>query len=195
LRIVKGPYNSYFHKYLTRLLWDANTEPDLSLYEIWRKIDNGNWSNIGTSTTNSYDDIDYFWGGHITLYYKIRVKDTQNKYSVFSNEIIGLGTIAPKVAGKYNNEIENIYEYYLSSNYPNPFNPSTVIHYEIPNDGLVTIKVYDELGREVKTLVNLYQNKGKYDINFEASQLTSGIYFYRLQSGSFVSTKKMLLLK
>ena len=83
----------------------------------------------------------------------------------------------------------------LSQNYPNPFNPSTIIHYEIPNDGLVTLKVYDELGREVKTLVNQYQNKGKYDVNFDASNLASGIYFYRLQSGNFISTKKMLLLK
>lgn len=86
-------------------------------------------------------------------------------------------------------------EFLLDNNYPNPFNPSTIIHYEIPSDGIVTLKVYDELGREVKTLVNQYQNKGRYDINFNASNLASGIYFYRLQSGSFISTKKMLLLK
>jgi len=86
-------------------------------------------------------------------------------------------------------------EFKLENNYPNPFNPSTNIHYEIPNDGLVTLKVYDELGREVKTLVNQYLSKGRYDINFNADNLASGIYFYRLQSGSFISTKKMLLLK
>jgi hypothetical protein len=91
-----------------------------------------------------------------------------------------------------NNPIKN---YSLNQNYPNPFNPSTNIHYELPNNGLVTLKVYDELGREVKTLVNQYQTKGRYDINFNADNLASGIYFYRLQSGNFISTKKMLLLK
>ena len=94
-------------------------------------------------------------------------------------------------------EIKN---YALEQNYPNPFNPSTIIHYEIPNDGLVTLKIYDELGREVKTLVNQFQNIGKYDVNFDASQLASGIYFYQLRSltpsgKDYISTKKMLLLK
>ncbi len=88
----------------------------------------------------------------------------------------------------------------LEQNYPNPFNPNTTINYSIPKSGLVTIKVYNELGREVKTLVNQYQSKGKYDINFNASNLASGIYFYQLHAstssaGSFISTKKMLLLK
>jgi len=85
--------------------------------------------------------------------------------------------------------------YLLVQNYPNPFNPSTTIHYEIPNNGFVTLKVYDILGREVKTLVNQYESKGRYNVNFNASNLASGIYIYRLQSGSFISTKKMLLLK
>ena len=85
--------------------------------------------------------------------------------------------------------------YSLSDNYPNPFNPSTTIHYAMPKDGFVTLKVYDILGNVVKTLVNQYQTKGRYDINFNAVNLASGIYFYRLQSGNFISTKKMLLLK
>ena len=80
-------------------------------------------------------------------------------------------------------------------NYPNPFNPSTIIRYEIPQDGLATLKIYDEIGRLVKTLVNQYQSKGRYNINFNASQLASGIYFYRLSEGNFISTKKMILLK
>lgn len=97
------------------------------------------------------------------------------------------------LVGEKENTVPNKFELY--QNYPNPFNPTTIIHYEIPNDGLVTLKVYDELGREVKTLVNLYQNKGRYDINFNASNLASGIYFYQLRSGSYISAKKMLLLK
>lgn len=85
--------------------------------------------------------------------------------------------------------------YSMEQNYPNPFNPSTLIHYEMPKDGFVTLKVYDVLGNLVKTLVNQYQTKGRYDINFNADNLATGVYLYRLQSGSFVSTKKMLLLK
>lgn len=85
--------------------------------------------------------------------------------------------------------------YFSLGCYPNPFNPSTVIYYELPINSLVTLKIYDELGRLVKTLVNQYQSSGKYDVNFNASNLASGIYFYRLQGGSFVATKKMLLLK
>ncbi len=84
---------------------------------------------------------------------------------------------------------------FIISNYPNPFNPSTLIHYEMPKDGFITLKVYDILGNLVKTLVNQYQPKGRYDINFNSGNLASGVYLYRLQSGNFISTKKMLLLK
>ncbi len=83
----------------------------------------------------------------------------------------------------------------LDSNYPNPFNPTTTIHYQIANVGIVNLKVYDVLGKEISTLVNEKQNVGKYTINFDASHLPAGIYFYRLQSGEFVETKKMVLLK
>ena len=86
-------------------------------------------------------------------------------------------------------------KYMLDQNYPNPFNPTTTINYNIPQSGLVNLIVYDELGREVKTLVNQYQGKGKYNINFDASNLSSGVYFYQLRAGSYISTKKMLLLK
>lgn len=83
----------------------------------------------------------------------------------------------------------------LSQNYPNPFNPSTIIQYSIPMNEFVTLKVYDVLGREVKTLVSKEQSAGVYNIEFNASKLTSGVYFYRIEAGSFVSVKKLLLLK
>ena len=84
---------------------------------------------------------------------------------------------------------------YQLDNYPNPFNPTTIIHYTIPKSGLVTLKIYDLLGREVKTLVNEYQNKGRYDVTFNAENLASGIYIYQLRSGSFIANKKLLLMK
>jgi hypothetical protein len=86
-------------------------------------------------------------------------------------------------------------QFVLSQNYPNPFNPSTIIHYQIPANGYVTLLIYDGTGREVKTLVNQYQSKGSYDINFHAVNFASGIYFYQLRTNNFISTKKMLFLK
>ncbi len=86
-------------------------------------------------------------------------------------------------------------QFSLSQNYPNPFNPSATIKYAINVSGLTTLKVYDILGKEVATLVNGVQNAGEYAVLFNASQLSSGVYFYTLQSGNTVVTKKMSLLK
>jgi hypothetical protein len=83
----------------------------------------------------------------------------------------------------------------LNQNYPNPFNPSTRIEYRIADLGLVTLKVYDILGNEITALVNEYKPAGVYEIDFNASLLVSGVYFYQLKSGSLVQTKKMVLLK
>ncbi len=93
------------------------------------------------------------------------------------------------------NKINTPKSFILSQNYPNPFNPTTVIQYEIPKSGMVSLKVYDILGREVKTLVNQYENSGNYNVNFNASYLASGVYFYQLRTNGFISTKKMVLLK
>ena len=83
----------------------------------------------------------------------------------------------------------------LEQNYPNPFNPLTKINYQIPEFSFVTIKVCDVLGSEVATLVNEVKSVGSYEVEFDGTGLPSGIYFYRLQAGSFVVTKKMVLMK
>ncbi len=85
--------------------------------------------------------------------------------------------------------------YQLMQNYPNPFNPGTMISYSIPNSGFVTLKVYDMLGREVRTLVNEFQSAKTYSISFDAIDLSSGIYLYKLQAGDFLEAKKMILIK
>ncbi len=85
--------------------------------------------------------------------------------------------------------------YELSQNYPNPFNPVTTIKYQIPDDGLVKLIVFDVLGREVKTLVNTVQTAGVYEVRFDASSVASGVYFYRMSSGRFEDLKKMIILK
>ncbi|RKY99466.1 MAG: hypothetical protein DRQ13_02200, partial [Ignavibacteriae bacterium] len=86
-------------------------------------------------------------------------------------------------------------EYALEQNFPNPFNPTTKIKYSIPQPANVVIKVYDVLGNEIATLVNEEKPVGSFEVEFDASKLVSGIYFYRLQAGNYVETKKMILIK
>jgi hypothetical protein len=92
-----------------------------------------------------------------------------------------------------NNEL--VLDYSLTNNFPNPFNPTTKIKYQIPKVSFVTLKVYDVLGSEVATLVNEEKPTGSYEVEFNANDLSSGIYFYKLIAGSHVETKKMLYLK
>ena len=85
--------------------------------------------------------------------------------------------------------------YALDQNSPNPFNPTTRFSFALPNDEHVVLKVYDILGEEVATVLNEFQTKGYRSVEFDASSLPSGLYFYRLQAGTFVDTKKMMLVK
>ena len=141
----------------------------LFLIENW---DGANWVNANYSDyydfTDAFGNNYSFSGVKVEIYYKIIT----------------------------NVEEENIsFAYTLRQNYPNPFNPSTIISYSIPQSGLVQLKVYDLLGREVADLVSEEQSVGNYKIEFNATNLTSGVYFYRLQSSSFVQTKKLILLR
>ena len=86
-------------------------------------------------------------------------------------------------------------DFLLNQNYPNPFNPTTTIHYSVSKSGNIKIMVYDLLGREVTTLVNENKPAGNYDIKFDGSKLGSGVYFYKMQAGNFVQTKKLILIK
>ncbi|MBK6915050.1 MAG: T9SS type A sorting domain-containing protein [Ignavibacteriales bacterium] len=86
-------------------------------------------------------------------------------------------------------------DFSISQNYPNPFNPNTNISYSIPENAFVTLKIYDVLGNEVEVLINEQKESGNYQIDFNASELSSGIYYYTLTAGNFTSTKKMSLIK
>ena len=98
---------------------------------------------------------------------------------------VGVEETEPDIPAKYS----------LDQNFPNPFNPSTNIKYSIIKAPKVTIKVYDILGREVKTLVNKVQAPGQYTVTFNAQNLASGVYFYQLNTENFTATKKLMLLK
>jgi hypothetical protein len=100
---------------------------------------------------------------------------------------------------EYSNEVEvditQPKDYFLSQNYPNPFNPSTTIKYAVVEDGLVSLKVYDVLGNEVSTIIDNYQPAGEYNAVFDASSISSGVYYYQIKAGDFTSTKKLILMK
>ena len=113
-----------------------------------------------------------------------------------------LSSSVTNARNKYGNLVTDTGDYNVTpitfnlwQNYPNPFNPSTKIKYDLPVSGFVTIKVYDILGNEVDVLVNQYLDKGKYSATFDGSHYASGIYFYRIKAGDYVSVKKMVLLK
>ena len=86
-------------------------------------------------------------------------------------------------------------QFSLAQNYPNPFNPSTTIKFELPHSSWVSLTVYDVLGREVSVLMNERREVGVHEVRFDGSNLASGVYFYRIQAGSFIQSKKLLLLR
>ena len=86
-------------------------------------------------------------------------------------------------------------DFILNQNFPNPFNPETNIEFEIYKSGFTVIKIYNIIGKEINSLVNEYLRSGKYNLNFNTSGLTNGVYFYRLVVNDFIETKKMILIK
>jgi hypothetical protein len=102
-------------------------------------------------------------------------------------------TLAPTGINSVSSELPN--EYSLGQNYPNPFNPSTNIAFQLPDAGNVSLKLYDILGKELMTLVDEYRAPGSYEVRLDASDLPGGMYFYKLTSGGFSETRKMILIK
>jgi hypothetical protein len=162
----------------------------------------GTYDNI-TFTENNlepYNNIDYIimTNGIGNRMVKMRlvvdynVEADPNLATIFSE--IDLLQKNGAVTLNYNGEGE-VTTYDLSQNYPNPFNPTTTIKYQIPNSGNVSLKIYDVLGAEVMTLVNTTQAQGRYEVKFDASQLSSGVYIYRIQANDYIASRKMMLLK
>ena len=113
-----------------------------------------------------------------------------------NGQVIAIGS-KNKLTSKLKNTNPNSISltYSLSQNYPNPFNPTTKISFALPKAGFVTLKIYDILGREIKTLVNEIRQDGNYSVDFNASEFSSGVYFYRIQANDFTDVKRMLLVK
>jgi len=133
--------------------------------------------------------------GADTVLYSVQFADLNNGWAVGDNGAI-LHTTNGGVSFVEEEHIDEVpTEFILLQNYPNPFNPTTKIRYSVPQSSNVIIKVFDILGNEIETLVNEEKQTGTYEISWYAANLPSGIYFYKIQSGSFVETKKMILIK
>jgi len=177
------------------LNWATATELNNQGFEIERKLDNSVWERIsfiegyGTTTEpNEYSYIDNVSGITATsLTYRLKQIDFDGSYE-YSDEVL-VDNAVPV-------------DYALEQNYPNPFNPSTNIRYTVPQSSYIVIKVFDILGNEIETLVREEKQIGMYEVEYDATALPSGSYFYRLQAvpigrqaGTFIETKKMVLLR
>jgi hypothetical protein len=170
------------------LNWTTATEINNSGFEIQKSIDKNNFVTVGfvkgngtTTEQKSYTFSDkQVFNGTETLYYRLKQIDYNGAFNF--SEIVEVVFDIPT-------------EFELGQNYPNPFNPTTKIKYSIPQTGLVKITVFDLTGQEVVTLLNEVKEPGNYELQFNASQLSSGVYFYRMISGDFTQVKKLNVLK
>ena len=126
---------------------------------------------------------------------KVYFVDQDFGFVVGENGLILRTTSGGEPVNRIYDELSEVNSFNLSQNYPNPFNPATSIQYAVVNRQFVTLIVYDVLGNKVATLVNEEKPAGEYEVEFDGSKLPSGIYFYQLKAGTFVETKKMILLK
>jgi hypothetical protein len=176
------------HNNSVQLKWFTSTETNNSGFEILRNTKNSSaeWFNIGfkqgygtTTEPQLYSFTDENLQPGI-YHYRLKQIDFDGTYE-YSN-IIEVEVAAPT-------------KFSLQQNYPNPFNPTTVIRYSVSSKQLVSLKVYDVLGNEVASIINREVPPGDYEVEFNASGLVSGVYFYTLSAGEFVDSKRMLLLK
>jgi len=177
------------------LEWEQNnsTKSEFKIYAQRYLSNKGPLGNpFKVSANNAANDLEFYPNVMLKSgkLFSVWQKDTSGIMgSVVDYDSISLSVRNEKPA---NNPTES---YSLHQNYPNPFNPLTVISYQLPASNLVTLKVYDELGRLMKTLVEDRETAGTHSATFDASKLSSGVYFYRLTAGSYVNTGKMMLLK
>jgi len=169
------------------LNWSTSTETNNQGFEILRSAQNDSeWKTIGfvpgfgtTTEQHSYSYVDKNLGAG-KYHYRLKQIDFSGKTNY--SQIITV-------------EISSATSFILEQNYPNPFNPTTTIKFSVPTSGNVSLKVFDILGNEVVSLVNENKQAGSYEVEFKADKITSGTYFYKLQAGNFIQTKKMVLLK
>jgi hypothetical protein len=187
LPVELSSFTSVIYKNNVTLNWTTSSENNNAGFDIERSTSTSQWTKVGfvagkgnSVTANDYSFSDK--GINVGVYnYRLKQTDFNGNFEYFnlSNEVtIGVPSV-----------------YNLSQNYPNPFNPSTKIDFDLPEDGIVSIALYDMTGKQVATLVNEAKTAGYHSVQFNASSLSSGIYIYALRTNGFTSTKKMMLVR
>ncbi|NWF90025.1 MAG: T9SS type A sorting domain-containing protein [Ignavibacteriaceae bacterium] len=168
------------------LVWKTATEQNNKGFEVERKLNGENWTSIGfvhgkgtTSETSVYSFSDNLTRSS-KAWYRLKQQDFNGSYEY--SKIVEVNLSLPT-------------KFDLAQNYPNPFNPTTSIKYSLAAKSMVELKIYNILGKEIVKLVNDVQDAGNYEVKFNAQNLSSGVYFYELNAGSFSAKKKMMLIK
>ena len=180
-------FNASVNRNDVTLSWMTATELNNSGFNVERKTGEENWTELGfiqghgtTTETQVYSFIDKDLAvGKFN--YRVKQVDFDGSYKYYNlNQEV---------------EITTLTDYALLQNYPNPFNPTTKIKYSVPFDGFVNIAVFNILGEKVANIINSVHKAGNYELTFDATNLASGMYIYRMEAGDFISIKKMMILK
>jgi len=173
------------------VVWRTASESRIDYYEVDRKYGASDWRALGSvnglgdsPTGHHYSFTDETAAAGVTYSYRLIIHGVDGSEVVHSQ--IASATIQPAAAPG---------EFALYQNYPNPFNPTTTISFNIGENSIVRLSVFDLLGREVAVLVNGQMNSGAFTVTFDASQMAGGVYFYRLEAGSFTAVRRLMLLK
>ncbi len=184
---------SYWYKHAIDTLDNAYVEVSGDNGATWQSAKF--YNKTVSSWTREVLDISALAAGSSSM--KIRFSLVSNGSTVADGiyidniKLTGYSSIATGISGN----ILTPDNFSLSQNYPNPFNPATTINYSLPSSGFVSLRVFDMLGKEVRSLISERQNAGSYSVNFDGSNLSSGMYYYKIESGNFSDTKKMILIK
>jgi hypothetical protein len=189
------------------ITWTDNQNSSVTEYQIWRRVKHngilGDATLLATVSrgVQTYTDNEYsFTNGYTNDMLSYDVRAYYEPDGTYSDPQWQIAYGEPSASVNENSismqtKADEVPAEYSITNYPNPFNPTTTINYQLPENGLVTIKVYDMLGKEVATLVDGNRTAGYHNVTFDASRLTSGIYIYTITANNFVQSKKMLLMK
>jgi hypothetical protein len=178
-----------------KITWSAPPYLDVEDYDVWRKYGNGSWTNIATTSNLYYIDGEVYSGGRAKAYYKVKVSDHDNNKSAYSNQITYVGMGIETGANLQDDIMFQPTKFALHSAYPNPFNPSTTITFDIPEDSYLSLSVYNSIGQKVADLVEGNMEVGRHQIQFDGSNLSSGIYFIKMVTAKFNKMEKIVLMK
>jgi hypothetical protein len=183
-RVVE--YKMYDDTKQIEMVWEYKNTPSIYSAAMGnvQRLSNGNTFIGWGSNATSLSEVT----ASKSVLYTLSLPTGQSSYRAFR-------FVTSDVINNINSGINDVMDYSLSQNFPNPFNPATKINFALPKSGLVTLKVYDMLGKEVSSLVNEVKNAGTYSVDFNAINLTSGIYFYKVNVNGFSEVRKMMLIK